>query len=73
MFDLNIVEVQVEDLKKTIVTRNDEIHVLKERLKEKEGIIYKDEDNKRKLWKQLQNVKNTFTMKPSLIGERNLI
>jgi hypothetical protein len=29
--DLNIVEVQVEDLKRTIVTRNEKIHVLKEK------------------------------------------
>ena len=35
LFDLNIVEVKVKDLKRTIVTRNDEVHVLKEQLKEK--------------------------------------
>ena len=46
--NLNIVKVQVEDLERTIVTSNDEIHVLGEQFKEKKGIISENEENKRK-------------------------
>jgi hypothetical protein len=73
LYDLNIKEIEIDDLKIMITCKNDEIDILKDQLKEKDGVIDKYQKLKAKLQKDSEQVQDKLTCKPYLIGARHVI
>jgi flagellar biosynthesis chaperone FliJ len=71
--DLNIKEIEVDDMKRMITSKNDEIDIFKDQLKEKDGVIAKYQKLKEKLQKDLEKAQGKLTGKPYLIGARHIL
>ena len=69
---LNVKENQVDDLRKIIISKNDEINLLREQINENDGLIVEYQNLKDKLQKELSQAHSKMDGKAYLIGTSTL-
>jgi hypothetical protein len=71
--DLNFKEVEIENLKKSVVVQNDELNILRDQMNDKDKTITQYQRTKSKLQEDFDLLKNKLVGKSYLIGARHLI